>query len=86
MASASVEVEMLDYAEEKSEEILKDVEKTEREELGESDTEVDNRSDEDMEIDSDPEDDVPLASLQTTWQPAIHATRLRVWAAYRPKS
>ena len=39
MVSASVEGEMLDYAEEELEEILKDVEIFEREELGESDIE-----------------------------------------------
>ena len=77
MASASVEDEMLDYTEEELEEILKDVEKFEREDLGESDIEVGNRCDEEMEVDSDPEDDVPLASLQTTWRPATHATQLR---------
>jgi len=39
MVSASIESEMLDYTEEELEEILKDVENFEREELGESDIE-----------------------------------------------
>ena len=39
MVSASVEGEMLDYTEEELDEILKDVEKFEREQLGESDIE-----------------------------------------------
>ena len=61
---------MLDYNE-VLEMIRQDVETFEREELGESDTEVGSRSDEDMEVDGDPHD-VPLASLQTKWQLAGH--------------
>ena len=71
MVSASVEGEILDYTEEELEEILKDVEQFKREELGKSDIEGLMKTWKWIAIQN-------VASLQTTWRLAAHATAERV--------
>lgn len=81
MASNSADGDILDYSAEELDEILREVEKYEREELEESDIDFESDSEEQDKVESDPDDDVPLACLQTKWRPATHATTLADFTA-----
>ncbi|KAK7505845.1 hypothetical protein BaRGS_00003116 [Batillaria attramentaria] len=80
MATFCSDDDFIDYTAEELDQILKEVEKYEREEADESDVDIADENEDEEGAVSDPEDDIPLACLQATWRPAVNETPVRAFA------